>query len=224
MVTENVATRGFLHSGPRRGYTGHVRTRNIDSRRPLPYLMTSVTPIFSDMPGTGTAPSDHACMMVTGWGSRCGSSTPSQRRSPFKARRRRRKIWTPQAQTSHFPSKSSESKLRCNPAAEARSSRNHRRRLVASPLPPAASCWSCCFGCWSRCTSSLAVVHLARPTARKPLERACTRRSPSGHDALAVLLGVSCASAQTCAAERRLMVAPLGVHRRVHTSFPCSLK
>ena len=36
-------------------------------------------------PGTGTAPWDHACMMVTGWGSRCGSSTaPPKGEAPLK--------------------------------------------------------------------------------------------------------------------------------------------
>ena len=55
--------------------------------------------------------------------------------------------------------------------------------------------------------------------ARTTLHDALAVRSPAEHDALAVLLGVSCASAQVAAAERRLMVAPFCCEKGLHTSF-----
>ena len=79
-----------------------------------------------------------------------------------------------------------------------------------SSLHPAACCSCHCFRRWLPRTSSINAMLLARTTARKLLERACAMRTPVDHDALAVLHGVSCASAQMCAAERRLMVSPLG--------------
>ena len=62
---------------------------------------------------------------------------------------------------------------------------------------------------------------LARTTARQPFERARTMRSPVDHDALAVLHGVSCASAQLSAAERRLTVWPLSAFGRLGRTIPC---
>ena len=51
--------------------------------------------------------------------------------------------------------------------------------------------------------------------------RRLARRSPP---LLGVLLGVSCASAQTCAAERRLMLTGVNDFPGIHTPFPCSFE
>ena len=61
--------------------------------------------------------------------------------------------------------------------------------------------------------------HDGQAAARTTVHDALAVRSPAEHDALAVLLGVSCASAQLAAAERRLMVAPFGCEKGLHTSF-----
>ena len=97
------------------------------------------------------------------------------------------------------------------------------RTADSSAAPPATSC-CCCFGCCRARASGLPTLLLARTTARKLLERACAMRTPVDHDALAVLHGVSCASAQTCAAERRLMVWPCGAFRRLECTKACLLE
>ena len=51
--------------------------------------------------------------------------------------------------------------------------------------------------------------------------RHLARRSPP---LLGVLLGVSCASAQTCAAERRRMLTGVNDFSAIHTPFPIDLK
>ena len=94
------------------------------------------------------------------------------------------------------------------------------RLLVGSAADLCCSCWpSCC----CHLASSLAAVHSARTTARQLPE--------SWHDAIVVLLvvrlavvhDVSGASAQSSAAERRLMVWPpstkKGQKRRIHCLF-----
>ena len=45
-------------------------------------------------------------------------------------------------------------------------------------------------------------------------------RLAKDHDALAVLLGVSCTSVQLPAAQRRLMLTPVNAFFGFHTSFP----
>ena len=97
------------------------------------------------------------------------------------------------------------------------------RTADSSAAPPATSC-CCCFGCCRARASGLPTLLLARTTARKLLERACAMRTPVDHDALAVLHGVSCASAQMCAAERRLMVWPCGAFRRLECTIACLLE
>ena len=97
------------------------------------------------------------------------------------------------------------------------------RTADSSAAPPATSC-CCCFGCCRARASGLPTLLLARTTARKLLERACAMRTPVDHDALAVLHGVSCASAQMCAAERRLMVWPCGAFRRLECTKACLLE
>ena len=125
----------------------------------------------------------------------------------------RRDLYLPLATTTY-------SRL-CSLSAEISGSRlsslGSSRLLVGSAADLFCSCWpSCC----CHIASSLAAVNSARTTARQLPE--------SWHDAIVVLLAVrlavvhdvSGASAQPSAAERRLMVWPLGCEKGLHTSFP----
>ena len=91
----------------------------------------------------------------------------------------------------------------------------------------AASCCSCCLGCSCPCASILAAVLLTRTTTQQPLVRACKMRSPPCKTfgaLLGELLGVSCASAQTFAAERRFTLTGVNGFLAIHTPFPIDLK
>ena len=92
--------------------------------------------------------------------------------------------------------------------------------LLDATASPSASCWPRCLGCCCPRASSLAAVLLAHPTAGKLLERACVMPSPCDHEALGVLLGVCCASAQPCAAQRRLTPTGVNDFSVIHTPFP----
>ena len=98
---------------------------------------------------------------------------------------------------------------------------HHVSRTADSSAAPPANSSCCCFGCCRARASGLPALLLARTTARKLLERARAMRTPVDHDALAVLHGVSCASAQMCAAERRPMVWPFGAFRRLERTISC---
>ena len=78
-----------------------------------------------------------------------------------------------------------------------------RSVLVLSASPAASCCWRWLGWCVARGSSTAAVLS-ARSTARQLLERACTMRSPCGHDAFAVLarrvLHVSAAARRGAAA------------------------
>ena len=105
-----------------------------------------------------------------------------------------------------------------------RASRGHRAIMLCSCRLSLASAAASCCSCWPSCcchlASSLAAVHSARTTAWQLPE--------SWHDAFVVVLvvrlvvvhDVSCVSAQPSAAERRLMVWPLGCEKGLHSPFP----
>ena len=72
MVTEKLATCGFLHSTSRIGITDHDAKRFDDIPCPLPYLLTSVTPIFFDFRAfvgirVQAAVEDSSWLMVDAW-------------------------------------------------------------------------------------------------------------------------------------------------------------